>query len=63
MTERKPHPDNALIDELQEDGPLPVRAAAPAARSPAMSAAARRCTTPPASLATSARTRRIIPRR
>ena len=23
MTERKPHPDNALIDELQEDGPAP----------------------------------------
>jgi len=23
MTERKPHPDNALIDELEEDGPAP----------------------------------------
>ena len=23
MTERKPHSDNALIDELQEDGPAP----------------------------------------
>ena len=23
MTERKPHGDNALIDELQEDGPAP----------------------------------------
>ncbi|HYD24437.1 MAG TPA: hypothetical protein VEB68_06550 [Croceibacterium sp.] len=23
MTESKPHPDNALIDELQEDGPAP----------------------------------------
>ena len=23
MTERKPHPDNALIDELQEDGAAP----------------------------------------
>ncbi len=23
MTERKPHPDNALIDELQEEGPEP----------------------------------------
>ena len=23
MTERKPHPDNELIDELQEDGPTP----------------------------------------
>ena len=23
MTERKPHPDNALIDELQGDGPAP----------------------------------------
>lgn len=23
MTERKPHPDNALIDELQADGPAP----------------------------------------
>lgn len=23
MTERKPHPDNELIDELQEDGPAP----------------------------------------
>jgi len=25
MTERKPHPDNALIDELQEDGPAPAQ--------------------------------------
>lgn len=25
MTERKPHPDNALIDELQEDGPAPTQ--------------------------------------
>lgn len=23
MTERKPHPDNALIDELEQDGPAP----------------------------------------
>ena len=23
MTERKPHPDNALIDDLQADGPAP----------------------------------------
>ena len=23
MTERKPHPDNALIDELEADGPAP----------------------------------------
>ena len=23
MPERKPHPDNALIDELEEDGPAP----------------------------------------
>lgn len=23
MTRRKPHPDNKLIDELQEDGPVP----------------------------------------
>ena len=23
MTERKPHPDNALIDALQEEGPTP----------------------------------------
>jgi len=23
MTERKPHPDNDLIDELQEEGPAP----------------------------------------
>lgn len=23
MTKRKPHPDNALIDELQEGGPAP----------------------------------------
>jgi len=23
MTERKPHPDNALIDELESDGPAP----------------------------------------
>jgi hypothetical protein len=23
MTQRKPHPDNALIDQLEEDGPAP----------------------------------------
>lgn len=25
MSERKPHPDNALIDELEEDGPAPAQ--------------------------------------
>lgn len=26
MTERKPHPDNELIDELQEEGAMPSQA-------------------------------------
>lgn len=25
MTERKPHPDNAMIDELEADGPAPTQ--------------------------------------